>query len=95
MGGVELGLELVALLVGMVELELEFVESELEIVGAGTVASATVDEVADANLEGLALGFALGGLDLPGVARTEQFGDEDPRRGLEREGSHKASCRRG
>lgn len=81
MGGVELNLELVALLASVVVLELQFVESELEIVGAYLVASATGDEVTDANLESLALGLALGGLELPGVARTQELGDEDARRG--------------
>ena len=90
-----MGLELVALLANVVVLELQFVEAELEIVGAATVASATGDEVADANLQGLALGLALGGLDLPGVARAHERGDSDARRSLERGGSHKASCRRG
>jgi hypothetical protein len=95
LGGVEPGLELVALLASVVVLELELVESELEFVGAGAVASATGGEVADANLEGLAFGFALGGLDLPGITRAQELGDEDARRGLECKGSHEASCRRG
>jgi hypothetical protein len=94
-GGVEPGLESVALLADVVVSELEFIESELEFVGAGAMTSATGDEVADANLEGFAFGLALGGLDLPGVARTQELGDEDARRGLKREGSHEASCRRG
>ena len=70
-------------LASVVVLELQVVESELEIVGAYTMASATGDEVADANLEGLALGLALGGLEFPGIARTHEFRDEDARRGLE------------
>jgi hypothetical protein len=88
-------LESVALLASVVELELEFVESELEFVGTAAVASATGDEVANANLERLAFGLALGGLDLPGIARAEELGDEDAGRGLECKGSHEASCRRG
>ena len=95
MGVVELGLESVALLASVVVLELELVESELEFVGAGAVASATGVEVADANLESLALGLALSSFDLPGIARAEEFGDEDARRSLERDGSHEASCQRG
>lgn len=94
-GGVELGLELVALSASVVVLELESVESELEFVGAGAMTSATGGEVADANLEGLAFGLALGGLDLPGIARAQELGDEDAKRGLECDGSHEASCRRG
>ena len=74
-------MEVVALLANVVVLELQFVESELEIVGANTVASATGGEVADANLEGLTLSLALGGLDLPGIARAQELGDEDARRG--------------
>ena len=94
-GGIEPSLESVALLAGVVELELESVELELECVGAVAVTSATGGEVADANLEGLAFGLALGGLDLPGIARAEEFGDEDAGRGLERDGSHEASGQRG
>ena len=94
-GGVEPGLEVVALLLGVVELELDSVEFELDSVGSLTMASTTGGEIADTNLESLAFGFALGGLDLPGIARAEEFGDEDTRRGLEHDGSHEASCRRG
>jgi hypothetical protein len=94
-GGVEPDLELVAPLAGVVELELQLVESELEFVGAGAMTSATGGEVADANLEGLAFSLALGGLDLPGIARAQELGDEDARWGLECKGSHETSCRRG
>ncbi len=89
-----MGPELVAYLAGRVELKSELVAFELELVGAAAVASTTGGEIADTNLERLAFGLALGGLDLPGVTRTQEFGDEDTRRGLERENSHEASCRR-
>ena len=79
---------MVSLLAGMIELESDSVEFDLELVGSLTMADATGDEIADANLEGFAFGLALGGLDLPGVARAQEFGDEDARWGLEREGSH-------
>jgi hypothetical protein len=92
---VEPGLELISLLACVVVLELKLVESALKFIGALAVTSATGGEVADANLEGFALGLALGGLDLPGVARAQELGDEDARRGLECKGSHEASCRRG
>ena len=52
----------------MVQLESKSVE--FEFVGASMVAIATGGEIADANLEGLAFGLALGGLDLPGIARA-------------------------
>lgn len=89
-----MGLELVAFLAGMVESKSELVEFGLEVVGSLTMASTTGGEIADTNLESLAFGLALGGLDLPGITRAEEFGDEDTRRGLEHEGSHEASCRR-
>jgi len=87
------------LLLGVFELELEFPEFVGECIGPLSMAIAAGGEVADTDLEGFALGFASGGLDLPGVSGAEKFGDEDARRGQELRdsgrawGGHGASCR--
>lgn len=64
-------------LLGVFESELQLVELVLEVLGVSAMAVAAGGEVTDADLEGLALGFSLGGLELPGIATAEQLGDED------------------
>jgi len=74
---------LVTLLSGVIELELKFLEFVGEGIGPLSMLVATGGEIADADLEGFALGFARGGLVLPGVAGPHQLGDEDAGRGKE------------
>jgi len=74
---------LVALLSGVIELELKFLEFVGERIGVFSVAVAAGGETADADLEGFAFGFARGGLGLPGISGAEEFGDEDAGRGEE------------
>ncbi len=60
----------------------------LELFGSLSVPFARGFEIADADLKSLALGFALGGLGLPGVPRADEFGDEDARGGAKRQGGN-------
>jgi len=74
-------------------LAFESLELESELVGPLAMAFAGGFEIADANFQGLALGLARGGLDLPGIAGPDQLGDQNPRRRLKRgRGNHGASC---
>lgn len=75
------------------EFGFELGDTLLELFGSLSVQVAGRVQIADPNLEGLALRLACGGLGLPGIAGPHQLGDEDAGRGTEcGESGHGASC---
>jgi hypothetical protein len=84
------------LLLKVVDPQLEGIDLLLKVVGALPMAVTRSSEIADTNLQGFALGFALSGFRFPSVAGAKKFGNEDARRGKEIRGGHVlASCRNG
>jgi hypothetical protein len=75
-------LGVVELLLGVFESKAELIELLGEAVGALSVSESAGGEVADADLQGFVVGFALCSFVLPGLAAAHEFGDQDAGRGL-------------
>jgi hypothetical protein len=84
-------LQLVTLKTCVFEFELNLLELLLKILGALAMMIARGRKIADADLQGFALGFTCSGLGLPGIARAEKFGDENAWRSQERGSGHEAA----
>ncbi|WP_193619421.1 hypothetical protein [Fimbriiglobus ruber] len=67
----------------MVDPLLQVVDPLLQVLGPLTMTLAGRDEIPDADGQGFLFGFAGGRFRFPGVPRADQFGDQNPGRGVE------------